>query len=315
MSTVVETPTPTDQNITALAQGLQNSMGAVSISFTWFGVTKMLSEAQKDRAANVFDADKELLSAQKKLIDTKNPLYRACTKIKSQATRYWQDHTMPYPQSGIRLIKREDVTAFDTQMEEYRRQLDVAVANLATHYASIKEAAREKLGDLFDPRDYPATLEGQFAIKWSYPSVEPPNYLMNFNPALYRQEQQRIQQQFESAIEMAEEAFCAELNGLVEHLVEILRDNPDGSKKSFRSSTVENFQKFYDEFTKFNVRENSQLDRLVRQARDVVAGVDIDELRKDNNLRVNVSQQMQAVRSELSTLVAEAPRRRVRRMD
>lgn len=315
MSTVVETPTPTDQDLSTLARGLQNEMGAVSISFTWFGVTKMLSEAQKDRAANVFDADKELLSAQKKLIDTKNPLYRACTKIKSQATRYWQDVTMPYPQSGIRLIRREDVTKFDTQMEEYRRQLDTAAAILATHYVSLKESAQEKLGDLFDANDYPASLENQFAIKWSYPSVEPPNYLMSFNPALYRQEQQRIQQQFENAIEMAEEAFCAELNGLVEHLVETLRDNPDGSKKTFRSATVENFQKFYNEFSKFNVRENSQLDRLVRQARDTVAGVDPDALRKDNNLRVNVSQQMQAVRAELSALVAEAPRRRVRRMD
>lgn len=222
---------------------------------------------------------------------------------------------MPYPQSGIRLIKREDVTAFNTQMEEYQRQLDTAVANLATHYASIKDAAREKLGDLFDAADYPATLDGQFALKWTYPSVEPPNYLMTFNPALYQQEQSRIQKQFEDAIEMAEEAFCAELNGLVEHLVEILHDNPDGSKKTFRSSTVENFQKFYEEFKKFNVRENSQLERLVQQARDVVSGVDVDELRKDTNLRTNVSQQMQAVRQQLSSLVAEAPRRRVRRMD
>ena len=314
MSTVVES-TPVDQDISTMARGLQNNMGAVSISFTWFGVTKMLSDAQKDRAAGVFDADKELLSAQKKLIDTKNPLYRACTKIKSQATRYWQDHTMPYPQSGIRLIKREDVTAFDAQMEEYRRQLETTVANLATHYAALKDAAREKLGDLFDASDYPATLEGQFALKWTYPSVEPPNYLMNFNPTLYRQEQERIQKQFEEAIEMAEEAFCAELNGLVEHLVEILHDNPDGTKKTFKASTVENFQKFYDEFRRFNVRENSQLERLVLQARDVVSGVDVDELRKDTNLRTNVSQQMQAVRQQLSSLVSDAPRRRVRKMD
>jgi hypothetical protein len=314
MSTVVES-TPVDQDISTMARGLQNNMGAVSISFTWFGVTKMLSDAQKDRAAGVFDADKELLSAQKKLIDTKNPLYRACTKIKSQATRYWQDHTMPYPQSGIRLIKREDVTAFDAQMEEYGRQLDTAVANLATHYSSLKDAAREKLGDLFDAADYPATLEGQFALKWTYPSVEPPNYLMSFNPTLYRQEQERIQKQFEQAIEMAEEAFCAELNGLVEHLVEILHDNPDGTKKTFKSSTVENFQKFYDEFRRFNVRENSQLERLVMQARDVVSGVDVEELRKDTNLRTSVSQQMQAVRQQLSSLVSDAPRRRVRKMD
>ena len=138
---------------------------------------------------------------------------------------------------------------------------------------------------------------------------------MSFNPTLYRQEQERIQKQFEQAIEMAEEAFCAELNGLVEHLVEILHDNPDGTKKTFKSSTVENFQKFYDEFRRFNVRENSQLERLVMQARDVVSGVDVEELRKDTNLRTSVSQQMQAVRQQLSSLVSDAPRRRVRKMD
>lgn len=312
MSTETENTVATDNTgVVETANELRQTMGAVKLSFSWLGTQRKLSDVQTKQAADTFHAATDLVTASKRLIDTKNATYRTLTAIKSQASSYWRSMTLPYPQEGIRLIKQSDVAAFEDKMREFREQLAAAASNLQLEYESIKEAAREKLGDLFNPLDYPPTLEGVFEIKWEYPPVEPPNYLMTFNPELYSQEQSRVQQRFETAVVMAENAFAEQLQEMIAHLVERLTDEPDGTKKSFRASAVENFKEFYDNFRRMNVRSNAQLEGLIRQANDLVSGVDPADLRKNNDLRRNLSQQMTTVKTALDSLITNAPRRRV----
>jgi hypothetical protein len=307
---------PTEETaVRETASELRQTMGAVKLSFSWMGTQRKLSDAQTQQAANTFEASTDLLTASKRLIDTKTPAYRELTLIKSQATGYWRSVTLPYPQEGIRLIKQSDVAAFEEKMREYKDRLAAAAANLQLEYESLKEAARVKLGALYNPSDYPASLEGVFNIAWEYPSVEPPNYLMTFNPELYAQEQSRVHQRFETAVMMAEDAFAARLEELIAHLVERLTDEPDGTKKTFKSSAVENFREFYEEFRRMNVRSNAELERLIGQANNLVSGVDVKELRKNNDLRQTLTQQMTEVKQALDSLVTNAPRRRIMRIE
>lgn len=311
MSTETEEITTPNEAVTSTANELRQTMGAVKLSFSWLGTQRKLSDVQTKQAADTFHAATDLVTASKRLIDTKNETYRTLTAIKSQASSYWRSMTLPYPQDGVRLIKQADVIAFEDKMREFRERLAAAAANLQLEYETIKNAAREKLGELYNPNDYPATLEGVFDVRWEYPPVEPPNYLMTFNPELYEQEQQRIQQRFESAVVMAENAFAEQLQEMVEHLIERLTDEPGGEKKVFRNAAVENFKDFYENFRRMNVRSNAQLEGLIQQANDLVSGVDVKELRANKNLRQDLSQQMSQVKTALDSLITNAPRRRI----
>jgi len=313
MSTETELE-PVDQNVTETANELRQTMGAVRVSFSWLGTQRKLSDAQTKQAADTFDASTDLVTASKKLIDTKNPTYKTLTAIKSQVWSYWRTMTLPFPQLGVRLIRQADVEAFETRMREFREQLMAAAANLQLEYDTLKNAAREKLGGLYNPSDYPATLEGVFELSWEYPAVDAPNYLMTFNPELYAQEQNRIQQRFEAAVVMAEDAFAEQLQEMVAHLIERLTDKPDGERKVFRNAAIENFKEFYDNFRRMNVRSNEQLDGLIRQANDLVAGVDVKDLRENKDMRQNLSRQMAEVQTALDSLITNAPRRRVMSM-
>jgi hypothetical protein len=316
LSTVTEnenqnTVTP----ITEAARDIRESMGAVKVSFSWLGTRRSLSDAQTRQAATQFDADAELVSAYKKLIDTKHPAFKAVNQVKSQVVNYWRGITMPYPTEGVRLIKRDDIEGFNRRMQEFRDALQAAVANLQLEYETLKARARENLGALYDSADYPASLEGEFSINWEYPPVEPPRYLMNFNPELYEQEQARIQQRFEQAVAMAESSFAEQLQQLVSRLIERLTDKSDGTPKTFRNTTVENFREFYEQFKRLNIRGNTELDALVSRANDLVAGVDPQDLRDSATRRQELKEQMDEVRSTLDDLLANQPRRRVMRMD
>ena len=75
-STTQPNHNPVTQTTPNAANRLRTTMAAVKLSFTWLGVRKTLAPEQRTTAARVFDADRELLTASKLILDTKNPAYR-----------------------------------------------------------------------------------------------------------------------------------------------------------------------------------------------------------------------------------------------
>ena len=114
------------------------------------------------------------------------------------------------------------------------------MGNLDSHYEELKVTAAERLGRLFNQADYPATLVGLFEVSWDFPSVEPPDYLRDLNPALYEAERARVAARFDEAVQMAEQAFQEEFARLVGHLTERIAGGADGERKVFRDSAIGN---------------------------------------------------------------------------
>jgi hypothetical protein len=299
---------------TAPAQRLRAAMAAVRVSFTWFGVQKTLTREQKAQAAEAFDAEGQFLSAGKKLIDTRHSAFRAVTAIRGKVDACWKGQSLPFPEPGVRLIKHDSVEGFAAQMTDFRAELDDAVANLDRHYGELKQAARERLGSLFNPSDYPDTLVGLFGLTWDFPNVEPPDYLVQLSPGLYEAERARVAARFEEAVQLAEQAFLDEFARLVAHLTERISGvGEDGQPRVFRDSAVGNLQEFFDRFRSLNVRSNDQLDALVSEAQRAVRGVDAQDLREGGGLRQDVAAQLARVRTSLDAMLVERPRRRILR--
>ena len=174
------------------------------MSFTWLGCRKSLSADQKQRAADGFGAEGQFLSAGKKLFDSRHAKYRAVTAVRGRVGGYWRAMSLPYPEPGVRLIRRTDVDPFARQMARFKEELDEAVAELDRHYDELRDAARTRLGSLYDPADYPTSLHGLFDVSWEFPSVEPPDYLLRLNPQLYEEERRRMAARFDDAARLAE---------------------------------------------------------------------------------------------------------------
>ena len=178
-------------------------------------------------------------------------------------------------------------------------------------FETLKSAAQERLGSLYDPADYPPHLDGLFAVEWEFPSVEPPDYLQRLNPQLFQQERQRIAARFDEAVRLAEEAFASEFAALVDHLVERLGGGVDGKPKVFRDSAVQNLTEFFERFRRLNVRSSAELDALVEEARRLVQGVSPQQLRDSDSLRQQIAGDMARVRERVEGLITDAPRRRL----
>jgi hypothetical protein len=291
------------------AQWLRETAAAVRVSFTWFGVRKALTNEQKNQAAESFGAEGDYLSARKKLLDTKHAAYKEVTGVRGKVSAYWRSLTLPFPEAGVRLIRQHEIQGFNQHMGDYRTELEAAVIELDEHYAELKSAAQRRLGDLFNANDYPPSLRGLFDLTWDFPNVEPPDYLLQLNPAIYEQERGRVAARFEEAVQLAEQAFISEFAKLIEHLTERLSDN--GERKIFRDSAITNLTEFFERFRQLNVRSNTDLDALVERAQQIVAGVEARALRDNSTLRQHVATQFSQVQSVIDGMLVDRPRRRI----
>jgi hypothetical protein len=309
----IDTRLPTESTTTP-AQRLRTTMAACRVRFVWFGTQKTLTPEQRATAAEAFDADGAVLSAGKKLIDTRHTAFRAVTAVRTKITDYWRGLSLPFPEPGIRLIKQEKVDEFAATLADYKAELDDAVANLDRHFDELKTAAAGRLGSLFNPGDYPETLLGLFEVAWDFPSVEPPAYLVALSPRVYEEERARVAGRFEEAVKLAEQAFLDEFARLVGHLTERVNGtNDDGTPKVFRESAVGNLVEFFTRFHELNVHSNPQLDALVEEARRAVRGVAAQDLRDGGALRERVATELGRVQSSLDALLVDKPRRRILR--
>jgi hypothetical protein len=209
------------------------------------------------------------------------------------------------------LIRQTDIPVFVHAMEGFREELREAESRLEESYTAIQADARQRLGRLFDPKDYPSTVRGLFDLAWDFPSVEPPAYLMQIAPDVYEEERRRVVGRFEEAVKLAEQAFTTEFAKLLAHLTERLEEGENGSRKVFRDSAVTNLTNFFDRFRMLNVSSNPQLDALVEEARRLVAGVGPQVLRDDAALRGEVAEAMSGLQARVESLITEVPRRRI----
>lgn len=302
----VPMPGQSQQPAQDFGQKLREQTIAVRLQRSKLGISRKLNHQQLEQAAQQFDAQTDRLTAGKKIIDRKTEKYRKCLSTINAAVAYWRDVTVPYPEDGIRLMRRDRVAAFEQHLNALKAELQDDVVNLKLAYSEIIEKSREDLGVLFNPSDYPdaEALTGLFDLQWDYPSQQPDAYLMQLNPALYEAEQRRIQARFDEAVKLAEEAFTAEFAKLVGNLADRLQFGEDGKPKVFKDSSISGMTEFFARFKELNVGSSAELEQLVNQAQQLVQG-DAEALAKDLRKDVTKRQTLQQAMQELAGKIEE----------
>lgn len=306
---------PSQGDKRAFAQQLRQQTLACRVRHGKPGVRRALTREQIREVAEEFGADSAVLTAAKKILDTKDPAFRAAVKVRRQASMFWKSMTTPYPEPGVRLIRKGSVEMFDRRMTELAAELNQAAAALQENYAELRQKAAEQLGTLFNPGDYPTRIDGEFSLDWDYPSIEPPAFLKDLHPQLYEQECERIRGRLEEAVRLTEQAFTEKFHDLVAHLVERLRGDVDGKPKVFRDTAIANLTGFFDEFRQLDFGSSAQLQHLVDQAQQAVNGITPDDLRAGGDVRARVAEQLAQVEQAMEGLMVARPNRAIRLED
>lgn len=300
--TVIESPS--DLNDACLALRLRVSA---------FGVSRKVSQENTRIGATACGISDDVYRAAVDKIDKKHPRYKKVTGLLSQIKTVWRDNTLPLPgEDGLRLIIKDRIDHVNERLTILREELRLAVQVLQEQWSFIRDQAKAKLGQEYDPNDYPESITSAFDVVWEFTSIEPPSYLMQVNPELYEQERQRVAAKFTTALAAAEASFAGQLKTMIDRLVERLQPGADGKAKTFRDATIENFSAFFATFKSMNIRSNKQLDALIREAEMLVDGVDPQDLRDASaDYKSGFAKQLEQIGSKLDEQIITKPSRKI----
>jgi hypothetical protein len=91
-----------------------------------------------------------------------------------------------------------------------------------------------------------------------------------------------------------------------------LKDSAEGKPLRFKETTVSNLVEFLTNFEFRNVTDDIELQALVAQARQLLQGINAEDLRTTGELRTKVQQGMVGLAAQLDTMLTRTGGRKFR---
>jgi Protein of unknown function (DUF3150) len=287
---------------------------AISVDRSKFGNRRKVSlanvnvELDVPSAAERVDnerADKSMLALSKKLLQS--PELKAITTLDNEVQAFMDNRSVPaFFKPGIYLVPLKAVEEVEAGLVAFRdKRIVLRDAFLAVYPATV-EAMKDVLGELYNPVDYPSVedMRSMFGFSWRYLNLGAPGQLQSINAKLYAEQRQKIEASVQDAAQEIRAMLRATMQQLVAHMIDRLTPGPDGKRKRFHDSLVDNFNAFVDHFDLRNVTDDAALQQLVAQARRIVTvGLDADALRHSDAVRDHVVAGLAEVKATLDTLV------------
>jgi len=224
--------------------------------------------------------------------ETIKPIQTAANAIRS----HLYDKTMPWKDNGDRLLTR---TIYPSFIEEHERLVavynDAVETFLTKDYLAARERAEFRMGDMFNPNDYPSvtTLRYRFGVVLDVDAVT--------DGSDFRVD---ISDKADRAVEL-ERRKNERLSKAMVHLWDRLADtlghfaDKMSSDAIFRNSTIKNLEELVEMIPGMNILNDPQLDAIRQKIADNLTGYEPDDLRKKPEVRSAVAAQANQIMADM----------------
>jgi len=256
----------------------------LSIS-TWTG-RKLDKRASADVTAQNH-ADTGMANVHKKLLGNCDEL-TAVQKFTANVRNLHYGMTMPWSDTGLRLLPTAQYFKYHQAMTEVQNEYERMVQTFLDAYDWAITQSQARLGDLFNPADYPSTdsIASKFSFRFSYiPLPDAGDFRIDVgnegNDMVREHYQSYYADQLNTAMQDVWQRVYKSLTKMSERL-----DYADHEqKKVFRDTLVSNVLDMVELLNVCNVTNDSQMSALAMKLDDALRGVTPDALREDGYLR------------------------------
>ena len=264
----------------------------------------------RNQQVTLLNADPNWINGHKRIM--RSNYYRKAIRIKMDAMKWVRSRALPNPfnKKGLHLIP---LSLLDNVMEKLAATETeyLAAANaFADEYAERKEDAKLNLKDAYSEQDYPSeqTMRAAWAVEWRLIELAAPNGA-KVGSTIGKIEQEKAKKKWEEAMESALWILRVQFRELIAHLTDRLASKEDGSRKQLHTSCVEKVQEWIELFNKKNLLEDTELEKLTLQCRQILQGKSVQAIRDDATLRSEVQTQTAAIKTALDSMLENCPAR------
>jgi hypothetical protein len=212
----------------------------------------------------------------------------AITKLAGEIREWHARQTLPWSDTGTRLLPMNNFFDYKTQLGVYEAEFQSRVNTFINEYPNIITVMAYRLGQLFDRSEYPEAhkIASKFNMKYTImPVPEINDFRIDVEDAIRDEMRREYEQAYESRVETAMQDAWARLHGTLEHMVDRLSGE---DKKIFRNSLIENALELTSLLTKLNVTKDPKLEQARKALEQSLVGVTPDELRTSAGAREEV---------------------------
>ena len=218
---------------------------------------------------------------------TKNLLPKDALKpikaIKAEARSMHMELTMPWDDSGVRLLPVDLYDKYQIKMREKYEDFNEALRQLMNNFTNYQDEARDLLGAMFKETDYPPLnrLSEKFEFSWQcMPVPDATHFVADLPVAEAERIKNEIESQLESRIKGTVHDLYQRLGKAVTNLASRMEYDEDGNpKSSFQKSTIDNLREMCDVLPQLNITHDAELANLCAEVKQAIVDIEVDELR------------------------------------
>jgi hypothetical protein len=228
------------------------------------------------------------------------------TKHVSETRNFMYDNTLPWSDSGIRLLPSTKFMEFNAKIQEAEDRFYGLVTEFVQVYPSLITAQAMALGDMFNRDDYPhpSDIEHRFRFKANYMPVPASG---DFRIDIGNDAQEELRKKLANlADERVEYAMKDIKQRLLEHLkrmsdrLTIDYVGGEAVPRKVHETVLDGAHDLCDMASALNIINDPQLEEARRALKQAINGVSINDLRKDVYTRQDVKAQVDDVLSKFS---------------
>lgn len=282
----------------------------LTVSAGKFGNSRKVPRQTLDDNFEV-DASKEMLGVHKKLLNCDE--LQAIGAFDGITKKRVQKYALPF-RKGIYLIPNELIPFVNEYLEERAEERARLVQAFLDVYPEKCEEVKRELRILFEPRNYPPVerVARRFFFEWDYDAVSgtlPSQVAERISSDALRREKEKKAAMLRDAVDDARDALAEGMQKLVSHMISRLQPDEDGKPKRFDRSVVSNFKEFLAIFDARNISGDKDLRDAAEQARRVLEGIDVQEVKTSDTLRESISRKMSDIGDKLAAVIQVRPGR------
>jgi hypothetical protein len=222
------------------------------------------------------------------------PTFDAIGKYAGNARTRHYFITMPWSDSGVRLLTTSLFFDYEKEMTGYQQEFYRLVDLALVDWDNMIVRSKVKLGDLFDSMDYPSKEDikdkYRFSIRYS-PVPEVGDFRV----------QQVLKESYAKAYSDNLELAYKDVWTRTHEALKNMSSKLDGDKKQiFRDTLVSNVTEMVAFLDKFNVTDDPKMKQAKVKIENALLGITPDALREDDDLRLNTKSKVDALLKEIS---------------
>lgn len=221
----------------------------------------------------------------------------AIQTIAGEARSLHYAFTLPWTDSGTRLLPSAGFITYKQRLAEIERRFNEAVENFVHDYNAMVSAAAFTLGDLFDRKEYPpaSEVEDKFRFKYTfYPVPESGDFRVDIEAEAKAELQNQYKDYYAAKMEDAMAEAWQRLHDTLVHMSGKLDDSGE-HKQRLHASLVSNATDLCAMLTMLNVANDPALERARNKLEEALLGVGIDTLREDPLVRADTKRKLDEI--------------------